>query len=156
MLRYKENGERKMEKKNGKMAVDLVEQARQLRLQAEELERSARHARGTQRNVAPKPVPVVKPARSVYWTGDEGTTEQLMAVIQQMLAERPRLFREIVEATEAGENRIKGVIMRLQREGVRVVDVAPEGTGKALWFIPSSAVLERLLRAKKAATSRRG
>jgi hypothetical protein len=39
---------------------------------------------------------------------------------------------------------------------VRVVDVAPEGTGKALWFIPSSAVLERLLRAKKAATSRRG
>jgi hypothetical protein len=141
MLRYKENGERKMEKKNGKMAVDLVEQARQLRLQAEELERSARHARGTQRNVAPKPVPVVKPARSVYWTGD---------------AERPRLFREIVEATEAGENRIKGVIMRLQREGVRVVDVAPEGTGKALWFIPSSAVLERLLRAKKAATSRRG
>lgn len=64
-------------------------------------------------------------------------------------------FVEILEATGARDNRIKGVIMRLQREGIRVVDVAPEGTGKALWFIPSDAVLERLLRVKAATAKRR-
>jgi hypothetical protein len=145
-----------MKKEHGKTArVDLVEQARQLRLQAEELERSARMAKGTREIKTPSRGVVVKPARGPFWTGDEGPTEQLMAVIKVMLKDRPRLFREIVEATGAGENRIKGVIMRLQRDGVRVVDVAPEGTGKALWFIPSDEVLERLLRVKKAATDRR-
>jgi len=146
-----------MKKEHGKTArVDLVEQARQLRLQAEELERTARMAKGTKDfKPAARGSAIVKPARGPYWTGDEGPTEQLLAVIQQMLTDRPRLFREIVEATGAGENRIKGVIMRLQREGVRVVDVAPEGTGKALWFIPSPEVLERLIRAKRATDRRR-
>ena len=138
--------------KNGK-SIDLVEQARQLRLQAEELEKNARHARGTQRNAAPTPVygrPIVKPARGPHWVGDEGSTEQLMDTIHAMLVERPLRFAEILEATGARDNRIKGVIMRLQREGVRVVDVAPEGTGKAIWFIPSDEVLVRLQRAKRA------
>jgi hypothetical protein len=72
-----------------------------------------------------------------------------MAVVRAMLEERPMMFQEILEACGARDNRVKGVIMRLQREGVRVVDVAPSGTGKALWFIPSEAVLERLTRAKR-------
>lgn len=131
--------------------IDLVEQARQLRLQAEALEQSAKLARGTQRNVRATR-PTVQPKRSPYYVGDEGPTEELMSVVQRMLLERPCRFTELLEATGARDNRIKGVIMRLQREGVRVVDVAPAGTGKALWFIPSDAVLKRLTRV---ATARR-
>lgn len=146
-----------MEKKIGKQGVakvDLVEQARQLRLQAEQLEVAAKHARGTQRVKRPTQNVIVKPARGPYYVGDEGTTEELMQVVTRMLTDRPWRFSEMLEALGARDNRIKGVIMRLQREGVRVVDVAPEGTGKALWFIPSDAVLTRLMRAKRA-TQRR-
>lgn len=129
-----------------KQKVDLVEQARQLRLQAEALEKKVERelARGTQRNVAPNVI--VKMVHGRWWTGDAGTTEELMGVIEAMLKERPRRFVELLEETGARDNRIKGVLMRLQREGVNVVDVAPEGTGKALWFIPSSEVLDRLKR----------
>jgi hypothetical protein len=134
--------------------ADLVEEARQLRLQAEALEKKVRMARGTQRVEKPTGNVLVKPARGPYWVGDEGPTEELMAVVKAMLEERPLRFQEILEQTGARDNRIKGVIMRLQREQVRVVDIAPEGTGKAVWFIPSDAVLERITRAKRA-TARR-
>lgn len=146
-----------MEKKTNKGQVDLVEQARQLRLQVEELERNARLARGTQRmepgrarRASAITRPVIKPARGPYWTGDDGTTRELMGKIAEMLAERPWLYRDIVTATGAGENRIKGAITALQREGRRVVDVAPPHLGKALWFIPSDEVLVRLTRVKRA------
>lgn len=131
--------------------VDLVEQARQLRLQAEDLERRVQLARGTRRVVRAQPNVIVKASRGPYFVGDDGPTEQLMQVVKEMLTQRPMRFVEILDATGARDNRIKGVIMRLQREGTRVVDVAPEGAGKALWFIPSDAVLERIARAKKAA-----
>lgn len=134
--------------------IDLVEQTRQLRLQAEALEKQVQTARGTQRVRKPTGQVVVKPTPSPYFVGDNGPTEQLMAVVQEMLIERPCRFHEILEATGARDNRIKGVIMRLQREGVRVVDVAPEGSGKALWFIPSDAVLQRLERVKRATAKR--
>lgn len=140
-----------------KIVKDLVEEARQLRLAAEDLERRVKLARGTQRVEKPKTPPhgvVVKPSHGPYYVGDEGPTEQLMAVVKTALEERPMRFQELLEATGARDNRVKGVIMRLQREGVRVVDVAPEGAGKALWFIPSDAVLHRLMRVKRA-TERR-
>lgn len=145
-----------MDKKTDKQ-VDLVEQARQLRLQAEELEKHARLARGTARMKRASAItrPIVKPARSKWWTGNDGTTPELMVVIATMLTERPWLYRDIVEATGAGENRIKGAITALQREGRRVVDVAPEGTGKALWFIPSDEVLTRIMRVKRATAAKR-
>ncbi len=116
-----------------KIARDLIEDARQIRLQAEDLEKRVRLARGTRNTVKPSNV-VVKPS-GPYYVGDEGPTEQLMSVIKTMLTERPMRFTEILEATGARDNRIKGCIMRLQREGTRVVDVAPEGTGKALYSI---------------------
>lgn len=138
-----------------KRSRDLVEEARQLRLQAEELEKKVQLARGTQRvKRQTMGAAMVKPAKGPHWVGDEGTTEELMDTVAKMLRERPWRFVELLEATGARDNRIKGVIMRLQREGVRVVDVAPEGTGKALWFIPSDAVMARLMRAKRA-TERR-
>lgn len=146
-----ENGKTKMKRPQ----VDLVEQARQIRLQAEDLERKVKLARGTQRIEKPRDLRVlVKPSPSPYYVGDEGPTEQLMAVVKQMLTERPCRFVEILDATGARDNRLKGVIQRLQREGVRIVDVAPEGTGKALWFIPSDEVLARLMRVKRATAKR--
>ncbi len=141
-----------------KMKRDLVEEARQLRIQAEELEKKVAMARGTARvrrpTVPGRPQVIVKPSRGPYWTGNDGTTRELMDTIARMLTERPWLYRDICEATGAGENRIKGAITALQREGRRVVDVAPPGTGKALWFIPSAEVMERIVRVKRA-TERR-
>lgn len=96
----------------------------------------------------------MKPARGPHWVGDDGPTSELMQAIRNFITERPHPFQEILEATGARDNRIKGVIMRLQREGVRIVDVAPEGTGKAMWFIPSEAVLERLARVQRRAARR--
>jgi hypothetical protein len=133
-----------MEKK-----TDIVEQARQLRLQAESLEKTARLARGTGRIKRPTGQVLVKPARGPFYVGDDGPTEELMVVVQAMLQDRPSRFQEILEATGARDNRIKGVIMRLQREGVNVVDVSPV-QGKALWFIPSQEVLQRITRVKRA------
>lgn len=132
--------------------VDLVEQARQLRMQLEALEKQV--ARGTHREVRTGPA-IVAPKHGPYYVGDEGPTEQLMSVIKDMLTEHPMRFQQILEATGARENRIKGVIMRLQRDGVRVVDVASEGAGKALWFIPSDEVLKRIAHARRVARDKR-
>lgn len=133
-----------------KEKTDLVEQARQLRMQVEKLEKDVQHARGTQRVKRPTENVLVRPAHGPYHVGDDGPTEQLMAAIQRMLTDRPCRFQEILEATGARDNRIKGVINRLQREGVRIVDVSPPGTGRAaLWFIPSDEVLDRIKRAQR-------
>lgn len=140
--------------------TDIVEMARQARLRAEEdakafaeLEKRAKLARGT-RDVKPSGNVIVKPARGPYWVGDEGPTDELKTMIWRMLLDRPYRFREIVEATGAGENRIKGAIMALQREGKRVVNIGDPA--KALWFAPTDEVLKRILSAKKVATARRG
>lgn len=138
--------------RNGK--TDLVEQARQLRIQATALEKMARTAKGTQRGMMPWTKVLVQPKHGVYFTGDEGTTEELLDVVQRMLTERPWRFSEMLEASGARDNRIKGVLMRLQREGVRVIDIAPEGSGKALWFIPSDAATARVVRARRLSSHR--
>lgn len=136
-----------------KRKIDLVEEARQLRLQAEELEKKVRTARGTERMRKPTVNLIVKPSRGQHWVGDEGSTAELMEAIRALITERPLMFQDILEATGARDNRVKGAITALQREGHRVMDIAPEGTRKALWFIPSAAVLERLTRVR-AATKR--
>ena len=138
-----------------KIKEDLVEKARQLRMQVEQLEKDVQHARGTARMKRPTANVLVKPARGPYYVGDDGTTDELAAAIKRMLMDRPCRFQEILEATGARDNRIKGCITRLQRDGSRVVDVSPPGTGRAaLWFIPSDAVLERIMRAKRNAARR--
>ncbi len=120
--------------KNGKVA--LIEQARQLRIQAEALEKAV--ARGTSRRVA---IPVVRPA-----TQPEGTPEELLSMVQRMLTERPWYFSDMSDALGT-RDKVRGMIMRLQRAGIRVVNLAPDGSDKALWFIPSDAVAERVLTA---------
>jgi hypothetical protein len=140
----------KVTTKQPRKSVDLVEAFRQQRLAAEklaadarDLEKKARLARGTERNIAP-PKAVVAPKRGRYFVGDNGPTEELMLTVSAMLQERPWTFRDILEQTGARDNRIKGVIMRLQREGVKVVNLGEEN--KALWFIPDQRVLRRLSR----------
>lgn len=122
--------------------VDLVEQARQLRLQAEELERKVKLARGT-RDLKPK---------DTNHVGDETSTAELVDAITRLLRVKPMTFQELLEATGARDNRIKGVLMRMQRVGMRLVNLGTEQ--KALWFLPSDEVFVRIMRAKRA-TQRR-
>lgn len=82
----------------------------------------------------------------VDWVGDEDSTGVLMDIVQELLTAHPLRFSELRDATGATTAQVRDAILQLQREGVRVVDVA-EGVGKALWFIPSDAVLVRLTRA---------
>jgi uncharacterized protein (DUF2461 family) len=134
-------GKKEMAKK---MEKDLVSQAKQLREQTEllekqtiELEKQVKLAKGT-RTIA---------RGTEYYVGDEGPTPELLEAIRKMLTERPLTFQALLDATGARPNRIKGVIMRLQREGARVVNLGNEA--RALWFIPDPGVLDRIMRAKQ-------
>lgn len=80
-------------------------------------------------------------ARGTVQPGDEGSTEELMSVIKQLLQGRALTFQELLE-TGARPNRIKSVIMRLQREGVRVVNLGSRY--RALWFIPTETTVQYL------------
>lgn len=133
--------------KQTKKLVDLVEQARQLRLATEDLERKVLAAKGTQRNVRARRPTLVGVKRSEYYVGDAGTTDDLTEIVKRMLMEKPMYFRDILIQTGARDNRVKGVITRLQREGYRVVDLSPEGSLRALWFIPSREAVERIVHA---------
>lgn len=129
-----------MTMKKTKTLVPRTEQEHQDRLheleeQAAELVRRLHAVRATRD---------LKPARASteYFVGDEGPTPDLMATVQRMITARPMTFQEIKGETGARDNRIKGVLMRLQREGVRVVNMGTEL--RALWFIPSDEALKRL------------
>lgn len=111
---------------------DLVEEARQLRIAAEELEKKVQLARGTRE--------IKRLDR------EEMSTPDLLQLVKVLIAEKPRTFRELLDLTGARDNRIKGVIMRIQQEGATLVNIG-EPT-KALWFLPSPEVLKRL-RARK-------
>lgn len=120
--------------------------------------RPARIAKGTEESV---PLPRARGTGDVtakaaqakaiagkYFVGDDGPTADLMAVIHLLLAEKPSTFREIVEATGAGENRIKGSLVRLQRDGANVVNLGTQT--KAIWFIPGKEAMKRLNAIKSA------
>ncbi len=113
-----------------KQADELKEQLAQ---QAEALTEQLRTVRGTRDKI--------KPATE-YHVGDDGPTGDLMTSVQRLLTERPMSFRELLDMTGARDNRVKGVIMRLQREGVDVVNLGTEQ--RALWFIPNPELLKRL------------
>lgn len=82
----------------------------------------------------------------LYRVGDDGPVEELTWAVHQLLIERPLFLTDLLEITGASERRLKGVILRLQRRGISVVDVVDGSGGAALWFIPSAAVLHRLKR----------
>ena len=70
-----------------------------------------------------------------------------MQVVHRMLVEHPRTFRELKDMTGAGDNRIKGVLMRLQREGTTLVNLGSDN--RAIWFAPGPEALKRLQRVMK-------
>ena len=138
-----------MTAKNEKVVRTLIEQARSLTERARsideqtlELERKLRQVRGTR--------DLKRPASAgEYHVGDEGPTADLMSVVRLAITEHPLTFQELLDATGARPNRIKGVIMRLQREGVRVVNLGTEQ--RAVWFAPSEEVWKRLLKVRRLA-----
>ena len=139
----------------------LAEHSRTLAREAEDLEAQVKLARGTALDVSKEAAAAgAKPARpdgsysvsrarrNVVVPNGEPATHELYETIKQLITDQPRRFRDIVEATHAGENRIKGVLVRLQRDGAGVVNL---GDGaRALWFIPDDEVLARLKSMKRA------
>lgn len=69
------------------------------------------------------------------WTwvaGDEIATSELYALVERLLREQPMYTHEIVAATGARQNRINGVLVRLQRDRRGVVNLGSRV--KARWF----------------------
>lgn len=69
------------------------------------------------------------------------STDELYTVIAAMLKERPMRFAEIKHRTEATDNRIKSVLIRLQRSSRNYVNLG--NTHKALWAWVSDEFLAR-------------
>lgn len=124
------------------LALTLREKAAELTRAADELVAKTRLARGTRDNVKPLT------RASEYHVGNEGPTAELLEVVKTMLTGHARTFREILDATGAGDNRIKGVLMRMQREGVNLVNVGTDT--RALWTIMSPEAYARIRAAMEA------
>lgn len=139
-----------------RLAIEMREKAAELQKQADELLSKSRLARGTRENVRQaKPVAPVQPhrvsppaVRSEWWVGDEGPTGDLLETVQRMLTGQAHTFREIKDATGAGDNRIKGVLMRMQREGINLVNVGTDT--RALWTIMTPEAYARIRKAMAA------
>ena len=110
------------------LSAEMQKATAEIAATAEELSRRLRHVKATRELSTP--------------IGDDTTTAVISSAVERLLRERPMLFRDLLEATGARDNRIKGVIMRLQREGVDVVNLGNEQ--RALWFIPNQELLKRL------------
>lgn len=98
-----------------KALADIAERTRQLEAEFRRLEAQVAKARGTRR--------------------DLDSTPALLEHVAQMLTGKPLAFRDIMAALPKGtnENRVKGVLVRLQRDGHNLQNV---GDGaRALWFI---------------------
>lgn len=80
--------------------------------------------------------------------GDNGTTDELARVVEYLIVERPRTFRELLEMTGARQGRVSGVLEKLKLARP-VVNAAPRGE-PFLWWIPDAEVADRI------AATRRG
>lgn len=135
------------------LALEMRTKAQELLDTANKLEGSTRLARGTADVTAEARAVSVTAGPGVYRVGDEGPTPELMQAVRRMLVEHPMTFQEILDMTGARANRVKGVIMRLQREGTAVVNLGTEA--KAIWFCPSPEVLKRLQKIRAARVRKR-
>lgn len=78
-------------------------------------------ARGTQLNVRP------------FFVGDETTTEVLKDAVARAIKTRGMTLQEISDETGARRNRVSGAIVKLQHDGVKVIN---EGNGyRAIWRV---------------------
>lgn len=83
-------------------------------------------------------------------------TKILYDKVLGLITERPRLFRELVAETDTangGENRVKGVLVRLQRDGHPVVNL---GNGsRAIWFCDVHDRVSEIARGRRVLSRRR-
>lgn len=136
----KHNGNASTIEQLANRAHELAAHGRELAIEADRLEQQIRLARGT-REISP----LLRRRASGAYGGREAdniSTPALYETIRDLVAARPMRFRDLVEATQAGENRIKGVIVRLQRDGVGLLNLGDQA--KALWFIPSDETRKRI------------
>src|SRR4029077_7376005 len=101
--------------------------------QAQELPNRLRGVRGTRR---------ITPPAAALPAGRQPVDPELLARVRKMLESDPMRLTQIVEATGENENKIKVLITKMQREGVRIVNLGARN--KALWFIPTGKALQRL------------
>jgi hypothetical protein len=127
---------------------DLAQRAEALAAMARDLAEQVRLAKGT------RPMPVVAPVAGTTRRArpDEGRyglkgkdlaaampatepTERLYERVASALESKPMPFRELMSALgpDINENRVKGILVRLQRDGRGVVNL---GNGaRAIWWI---------------------
>lgn len=67
---------------------------------------------------------------------------ELLGKVRKMIETEPMRLAQIVEATGQTDNKIKAVITKMQRDGVKIVNLGM--ANKALWFIPNPKALARL------------
>lgn len=127
--------------------AELAERGRQLALEAETLqqrialEQNVRLARGTKRDMQITPqlgVPVVR--------ANDVASSPLYLNMLDMLKARPYTLRELVDTTKAEDNKVKVVLMRMQRDEVGLENMGNQY--RALWYIPSESFRERMQVAK--------
>lgn len=108
------------------------------------LEQNVRLARGTRRDVkAPTPgkgVPVVAPPVN------DVASSPLYLQMKEMLAKRPYTLQELIETTKAEANKVKVVIMRMQRDEIGLENMG--NRFRALWYIPSEAFRSKMKSAR--------
>lgn len=72
-------------------------------------------------------------SKSLYFVGDNGPTGELKKVIARALKVKGWTLQELSDITGARRNRISGVIVKLQKDGEKVVN---DGDGyRAIWRI---------------------
>jgi len=83
--------------------------------------------------------------------GNGTTIGELATTVRGLLELRPQTFKDLVVATGAAPARVQQAVVRLQREGTKIVNMSPI-VDRALWFIPGSNLFDRITRVR--ATSR--
>jgi hypothetical protein len=84
-------------------------------------------------------------ARGTTLGNRQPVDEELYHRVRKMLEGEPMRFAQIVESTGLTENKVKVLITKMQRDGVKIVNLGAKN--KALWYIPPPKVRERLERA---------
>jgi hypothetical protein len=117
--------------------VQLADHTRHLAEQTAKLEADLKLARGT-REIVTKPSTEYSSREP-----DDVSTSALYERVLKMITGRPMTYRAILDETQAQENRIRGIMVRLQRDGHGVVNL---GNGRrAIYFVPTAAQRAKLL-----------